>query len=96
MCGIIGYTGHENATPYLVSGLEALEYRGYDSVGIAEECGSVGDGIFAAVREMTGSYAFVVMHKSRQGELYAIRKKARSLPLKQRTDLCLPPMLPQS
>ena len=26
MCGIIGYTGHENATPYLVSGLEALEY----------------------------------------------------------------------
>lgn len=39
MCGIIGYTGRENATPYLVSGLEALEYRGYDSVGIAEECG---------------------------------------------------------
>lgn len=76
MCGIIGYTGRENAAPYLVSGLEALEYRGYDSVGIAEECGSVGDGIFAAVREMTGSYAFVVMHKSRQGELYAIRKKS--------------------
>ena len=175
MCGIIGYTGHENATPYLVSGLEALEYRGYDSVGIAEECGGdyiivktkgkierlkkllentkaeksvcgightrwatngepseanahphrkgdtvivhngiiendrklikslgeyefesetdtevaaalidkrikerccVGDGIFAAVREMTGSYAFVVMHKSHPGELYAIRKKS--------------------
>lgn len=76
MCGIIGYTGRENAAPYLVSGLEALEYRGYDSVGIAEECGSVGDGIFAAVREMTGSYAFVVMHRSRQGELYAIRKKS--------------------
>ena len=35
MCGIIGYTGRENAAPYLVSGLEALEYRGYDSVGIA-------------------------------------------------------------
>ena len=76
MCGIIGYTGRENAAPYLVSGLEALEYRGYDSVGSAEERGSVGDGIFAAVREMTGSYAFVVMHKSRQCELYAIRKKS--------------------
>lgn len=51
MCGIIGYTGRENATPYLVSGLEALEYRGYDSVGIAEERCCVGDGIFAAVRK---------------------------------------------
>ncbi len=35
MCGIIGYIGKENATPYLVSGLEKLEYRGYDSAGIA-------------------------------------------------------------
>ena len=35
MCGIIGYTGHENATPILVDGLKRLEYRGYDSAGIA-------------------------------------------------------------
>ena len=35
MCGIIGYTGKEKAVPYLVEGLRALEYRGYDSVGIA-------------------------------------------------------------
>lgn len=35
MCGIIGYTGTENAAPILVEGLRALEYRGYDSAGIA-------------------------------------------------------------
>ncbi len=35
MCGIIGYSGSENAVPKLISGLSALEYRGYDSAGIA-------------------------------------------------------------
>ncbi len=35
MCGIIGYIGKGNAVPYLVSGLQKLEYRGYDSSGIA-------------------------------------------------------------
>ncbi|HEC96193.1 MAG TPA: glutamine--fructose-6-phosphate transaminase (isomerizing) [Euryarchaeota archaeon] len=35
MCGIIGYIGAENAILYLIKGLKNLEYRGYDSVGIA-------------------------------------------------------------
>lgn len=35
MCGIIGYTGRKNAVPILLSGLRSLEYRGYDSAGIA-------------------------------------------------------------
>lgn len=35
MCGIIGYTGTQNAVPILVEGLRALEYRGYDSAGVA-------------------------------------------------------------
>ena len=35
MCGIIGYTGMENAIPKMTEGLSVLEYRGYDSVGIA-------------------------------------------------------------
>ena len=35
MCGIIGYAGSDNAVELLVDGLQALEYRGYDSAGIA-------------------------------------------------------------
>jgi glucosamine--fructose-6-phosphate aminotransferase (isomerizing) len=35
MCGIIGYSGVQNATPILIEGLKRLEYRGYDSAGIA-------------------------------------------------------------
>ncbi len=35
MCGIIGYTGRREAAPILLEGLARLEYRGYDSVGIA-------------------------------------------------------------
>lgn len=37
MCGIIGYTGSEQAAPILLEGLKSLEYRGYDSAGIAVE-----------------------------------------------------------
>ncbi len=35
MCGIVGYTGKQKAYPILINGLKALEYRGYDSAGIA-------------------------------------------------------------
>ena len=35
MCGIVGYTGTQNAAPALLEGLKKLEYRGYDSAGIA-------------------------------------------------------------
>ena len=37
MCGIIGYTGTANAVPKMLKGLSVLEYRGYDSVGIAAQ-----------------------------------------------------------
>ena len=39
MCGIVGYTGSESAAPRLIEGLKRLEYRGYDSAGIAVEQG---------------------------------------------------------
>ena len=39
MCSIIGYSGSESAAPILVKGLQKMEYRGYDSVGIATESG---------------------------------------------------------
>ena len=35
MCGIVGYIGREDAVPFLLEGLRRLEYRGYDSAGIA-------------------------------------------------------------
>src|SRR4051812_10233706 len=42
MCGIVGYVGKNNATPFLLSGLKALEYRGYDSAGIyVESAGTI-------------------------------------------------------
>ena len=35
MCGIVGYIGLQEATPVVLEGLKRLEYRGYDSAGIA-------------------------------------------------------------
>ena len=37
MCSIIGYSGNEIAAPIIVKGLKRMEYRGYDSVGVATE-----------------------------------------------------------
>jgi glutamine---fructose-6-phosphate transaminase (isomerizing) len=43
MCGIVGYVGKQEACPFLLTGLRRLEYRGYDSAGIAT---TAGNGLF--------------------------------------------------
>lgn len=40
MCGIVGFTGNQTAAPILLEGLEKLEYRGYDSAGLAVRDGA--------------------------------------------------------
>ena len=52
MCGIVGYTGMQEAAPILLEGLKRLEYRGYDSAGIA-----VINGNEISVRKVSGRIA---------------------------------------
>src|SRR6059036_1896788 len=52
MCGIVGYVGHRDAISFILPGLRRLEYRGYDSAGIATVSGMALD-----VRKTTGKIA---------------------------------------
>ena len=57
MCGIVGYTGLDTAKDILVSGLKRLEYRGYDSAGVAlelERAGGASIDVFRRVGKVAG------------------------------------------
>lgn len=59
MCGIVGYIGQNEAAPVLIKGLKKLEYRGYDSAGIAV----FGDGIHVVKQKVVWQ---IWMQKFRQ------------------------------
>ena len=61
MCGIVGYVGEKNATPVLVNALKKLEYRGYDSAGIA-----VFNGEDILVRKVKGAIRALVENVTKQ------------------------------
>ena len=65
MCGIVGFCGDKQAAPILLDGLSKLEYRGYDSAGLAVRDGS------AQVQ--------IVKAKGRLKELYAKTNGGQSL-----------------
>ena len=65
MCGIVGYCGAQQAAPLLLEGLSKLEYRGYDSAGLA-------------VREGAGEIE-IVKAKGRLKELYEMTNDGRCL-----------------
>ena len=55
MCGIVGYTGSEQAKDILIGGLKRLEYRGYDSAGVAlERADGEGIDVFRRVGKVSG------------------------------------------
>ena len=73
MCGIVGYIGRSDAAPVLLAGLHRLEYRGYDSAGIALVTEALKDGWSLSVPDFVKT--------STTGEMRAIRTSADQMML---------------
>src|SRR5919204_182576 len=69
MCGIVGYVGPDQALPILLEGLHRLEYRGYDSAGVAV----LAEAVRATVRQLTGAYALVVLSADDPGVIVGVK-----------------------
>ncbi|MEO6940875.1 MAG: glutamine--fructose-6-phosphate transaminase (isomerizing) [Candidatus Kapaibacterium sp.] len=83
MCGIVGYIGKEEATPILLAGLKRLEYRGYDSAGIAlieqRAASHTGNGSTHGGNGSTKRNTLVV--EKCKGKVSELEELTRSLPL---------------
>ena len=93
MCGIVGYTGTRMAAPILLEGLRQLEYRGYDSAGIAV----IHDGQ-VSLSKVTGRIS-ALAEKTQDGKLlpgttgightrWATHRRQRPSPRQQRRPFC--------
>ncbi len=87
MCGIIGYLGEKNTATVLTEGLKRLEYRGYDSAGIAvfhDDCIQIRrtEGKLAILQEMISKESFNG-HTGRAGLLMASLRTGMRIPTKQ-------------
>jgi glutamate synthase domain-containing protein 1 len=67
MCGIIGYVGEQEATPILIEGLRRLEYRGYDSAGVAVLEASGGEARVARCRGKLSALEALIKDKPPKG-----------------------------
>ena len=68
MCGIVAYIGNREAEPILVEGLKRLEYRGYDSAGVAIVCGD-GLHVVKEVGRIARLEALLVGQRCAEGKL---------------------------
>ena len=64
MCGIVGFTGNHQAAPILLDGLSKLEYRGYDSAGIAVRDG---EGETTVIKEPTRLFSSGLQRRGASG-----------------------------
>src|SRR5437879_3694934 len=71
MCGIMGYVGEADAVPIVIEGLTRLEYRGYDSAGIAVL--DLRAAVQKAISQIKGAAAIVAMLRQEPGVLVAAR-----------------------
>jgi glutamine---fructose-6-phosphate transaminase (isomerizing) len=67
MCGIIGYVGEQEATPILIEGLRRLEYRGYDSAGVAVLPAAGGESVVARCRGKLSALEALIKDKPPRG-----------------------------
>ena len=81
MCGIVGYLGEQDACAILLNGLRELEYRGYDSAGVAvldraglrcvKAVGKLGDA------QSSGAYAILLISETAPGRIFFARQEER-------------------